>query len=256
MGLDIYAGTLTRYYAHNWKTAAQQWAEEHGIGFSKVGPNGEPLVEETVSSTEVQQGMEAWRDWLLGALSQPGQVPLEPWPEDNGRPYYTDKPDWDAFGAMLLVTAGHIYGEPVPDTVAKGWDFWAHPLIRRMTEDPSRGWSLFRGAEWWLPLPDTVFFEAPRPGGDKGKMASLALLRWELEQINQLVWQAEEETILTWSSAEGYPADWEMGEDGRFRMGQVHEVYGTETLAKFAFSIFYQAVNFAEENQVPILLDY
>ena len=30
MGLDIYAGTLTRYYAHNWKSAVQQWAEENG----------------------------------------------------------------------------------------------------------------------------------------------------------------------------------------------------------------------------------
>ena len=30
MGLDIYAGTLTRYYAHNWKTVVQQWAEENG----------------------------------------------------------------------------------------------------------------------------------------------------------------------------------------------------------------------------------
>ena len=27
MGLDIYAGTLTRYYNHNWKTQAQQFAE-------------------------------------------------------------------------------------------------------------------------------------------------------------------------------------------------------------------------------------
>ena len=30
MGLDIYAGTLTRYYSHNWKTVVQQWAEENG----------------------------------------------------------------------------------------------------------------------------------------------------------------------------------------------------------------------------------
>lgn len=27
MGLDIYAGTLTRYYMNNWKTVAQQFAE-------------------------------------------------------------------------------------------------------------------------------------------------------------------------------------------------------------------------------------
>ena len=29
MGLDIYAGTLTRYYSHNWKTVVQQWTEEN-----------------------------------------------------------------------------------------------------------------------------------------------------------------------------------------------------------------------------------
>ena len=33
MGLDIYAGTLTRYYSHNWKTVVQQWAEENGYSF-------------------------------------------------------------------------------------------------------------------------------------------------------------------------------------------------------------------------------
>ena len=26
MGLDIYAGPLTQYYSHNWKTVVQQWA--------------------------------------------------------------------------------------------------------------------------------------------------------------------------------------------------------------------------------------
>ena len=29
MGLDIYAGTLTRYYCHNWKTAVQKLSLIH-----------------------------------------------------------------------------------------------------------------------------------------------------------------------------------------------------------------------------------
>ena len=32
MGLDIYAGTLTRYYSHNWKTVVQQRSEERRVG--------------------------------------------------------------------------------------------------------------------------------------------------------------------------------------------------------------------------------
>lgn len=30
MGLDIYAGTLTRYYSHDWKNITQQLSEELG----------------------------------------------------------------------------------------------------------------------------------------------------------------------------------------------------------------------------------
>ena len=35
-----------------------------------------------------------------------------------------------------------------------------------------------------------------------------------------------------------------------------HTEYDTQSLAKFAFSLFWRALNFAEEHQVPILLDY
>ena len=38
MGLDIYAGTLTRYFSHNWKTVVQQWAEENGYSFNRITP--------------------------------------------------------------------------------------------------------------------------------------------------------------------------------------------------------------------------
>lgn len=33
MGMDIYAGTFTRYYASNWKTKAQQYggSQWHGL---------------------------------------------------------------------------------------------------------------------------------------------------------------------------------------------------------------------------------
>ena len=35
-----------------------------------------------------------------------------------------------------------------------------------------------------------------------------------------------------------------------------HTRYDTQSLAKFAFSMFWRAMRFAEEQQVPILLDY
>ena len=46
MGLDIYAGTLTRYYSHNWKTVVQQWAEKNGYTFNRITPDREPADNE------------------------------------------------------------------------------------------------------------------------------------------------------------------------------------------------------------------
>ena len=59
MGLDIYAGTLTRYYSHNWKTVVQQWVEENGWGFQKITPDGEAADnEEEMSPAEVQAAVD------------------------------------------------------------------------------------------------------------------------------------------------------------------------------------------------------
>ena len=182
MGLDIYAGTLTRYYSHNWKTVVQQWAEENGYSFNRITPDGEPADnEEEMSPAEVQAAVENWRDQILNAISQPGQPPYAPWLEDNEKPYYTDKPDWDAFGAMLLVAACRTYEEPVPPTVEKDWIFGEHPLVARLASDEERVWSLFRGATWWLPLSDNFLFQGSLPTDDTAAIATLGGLRKELE---------------------------------------------------------------------------
>ena len=46
--------------------------------------------------------------------------------------------------------------------------------------------------------------------------------------------------------------------DGHYSKAEIseHTRYDTESLAKFAFSMFWQAMRFAQEQQVPILLDY
>ena len=178
MGLDIYAGTLTRYYSHNWKTVVQQWAEENGYAFNRITPDGEPADnEEELSAAEVQAAVENWRDQILNAISQPGQPPYAPWPENNESPYYTDKPDWDAFGAMLLAAACHTYEEPVPPTVEKDWNFGEHPLVARLAADQERVWSpvpwgyLVAASAGRLLLPSTSAYRRHRRHRHGGRTA-------------------------------------------------------------------------------------
>ena len=124
--------------------------------------------------------------------------------------------------------------------------------------DEERVWSLLRGATWWLPLPDAFFFQGPLPTDSQAVIATVAGLRKELEKLNQLAWQADEDTILSWADTEGYPMDVATGPDGRVSKANIpeHTEYDTDSLAKFAFSMFWRAIRFAEEQQVPILLDF
>ena len=224
MGLDLYAGTFTRYYTRNWKTVVEAWAEANGVDFKRT----EAEDEEKLSPEEVQEIVCAWRD----------------------------KPDWDAFGAMLLVTAAYTYEETIPETLEKGWDFTEHPLIKRLAEDHEHVYSLFRSVMVWVPITkSTMVFRGPMPTGNEVMIGTLGALEQELEHINEICWLAKEETILSWTETEGYPAktlkDVETGaEDGK------KETYSTESLAKFAFSIFWRAMKFAKENRTPVLFDY
>ena len=104
----------------------------------------------------------------------------------------------------------------------------------------------------------TFFFQAPLPTDDQAIIATLGGLRKELEKLNQLAWQADENTILSWSETEGYPTDGIIPAHGKISRADIqeHTQFDTQSLAKFAFSMFWQAMRFAEEQQVPILLDY
>lgn len=92
----------------------------------------------------------------------------------------------------------------------------------------------------------------------KAKWDKAQFIRDMKEKLNQLAWQADEDTILGWADTEGYPADGTVGPDGQYSKADIpeHTQYDTQSLAKFAFSMFWRAMRFAEEQQVPILLDY
>ena len=182
MGLDLYAGTFTRYYTRNWKTVVEAWAEANGVDFKRT----EAEDEEKLSPEEVQAIVCAWRDEMLQAVTPENQLP-ETWEESNDKAYYTDKPDWDAFGAMLLVTAAHTYEETIPETLEKGWDFTEHPLIKRLAEDHEHVYSLFRSVMVWVPITkSTMVFRGPMPTGNEVMIGTLGALEQELEHINEI----------------------------------------------------------------------
>lgn len=251
MGLDVYAGTFTRYYARNWKTATQKFSEENGISFRQIRADNTPQP----PAEEICEGVNHWQEQLVRVLHNSGVPSAETWEENNEKPYYTDKTGWDAFNALLLYAASKLLGENFPKDFPKGMEIDDHPLMKPMKEGQFTGWSLFAGVCHWIPLNESIMFHFPLANGIAVDIGTTALLKFELSKINEIGWKAARETILDWDKTEGYPADATF-QDGKVKFNQVSEVYDTESLAKFAFSILWQAVEFAERERVPVILDF
>lgn len=121
--------------------------------------------------------------------------------------------------------------------------------------------SLLYNVDLWLPIPDNAIFIAAYPTGNEGSISTVSLLKKELEELNRQLWKADEATILSWRNDKYYvPVK---TKEPKFILGFIRrtnktpkEKYRTEDLAQCAYSMLYQAVRFAEEHRVPIVLDY
>lgn len=252
MGLDIYAGTLTRYYTHNWKTAAQQFAETNGLSFQTIRPQQEQ--EDELSAEELKDIVTQWRDNIISGLNL-NPVPL--WNEDyDTTPYYTDKPDWDALNALLLYVAAKYTNKEVPAIIDKNLDIYQHPIVKEFLETKDFQLTLFDGNGWWLPIEQNIMFDYILPNSEESPLTTSALLLAELKRYNDFEWKADRDTIISWSTSEGYPADATYNKETGCEKVVIHKAYETESLAKFTFSILWQAAEFSLKHGVVIVYDY
>jgi hypothetical protein len=111
MGLDVYVGSLTRYYAEGPADVVERIARQQGVSAG----DGQP-AEDVIRSAVL-----AWRDGLGRWLGDRLDGPLD-WDESGQAPCFTDKPGWDGYGGTLLLAAHDEHpGLTVPATVSADW---------------------------------------------------------------------------------------------------------------------------------------
>lgn len=261
MGLDIYAGTLSRYYSRNWKTKVQQIAEANGrecVITNGVGNEIKPIENEA----EIARTYEIICSWANNLVRSIDSIdpshPSKLWNERSEQDYFTDKPDWEAYGALVMLQACHLQNCSLPEFVENGWSAFDEPVVKKsMSEETDN--SLLSGVTLWLPIDKKSIFVTTLPTGDEAHVSTLPLLKQELEELNRAIWNADEATIQSWRDDKYYfPVKQKESKllFGFLRRKKQNEKFRTEELAQCAFSILYQAVNFAIEHKVPLLLDY
>lgn len=260
MGLDIYSGTLTRYYSRNWKTIVQQIAEANGQKCIMTNGCGNEIksIEDSDEIAQIRETVTKWADGVAANITPPIPTPL--WDETVECDYYTDKPDWEAFGALVMLQAYISLNRRLPEYIESRWGAFKDPVVKEAASKKIAN-TLLSEVFIWLPIHNKTIFTTAYPTGDEGSISTVSLLKQELEELNQQLWQADEATILSWRN-DKYYIPVEQNKPNLFlgfirRIIKTHKKkYRTEDLAQCAYSMLYQAVCFAEEHQVPIVLDY
>lgn len=258
MGLDIYSGTLSRYYARDWQTVVQS------IGGVIVYPDGKP---ENVTFESANAAVEAWREVINVSIENFRIMPLS-WSESPTIPYYTDKPDFEGWLALQL-WAAYVDDESASrptgrvdqnllenDKVFQAAQFRdaPHPLVATLQ------------CEFFVPSELSFVFKTKVPNGHETWIGTTGALRAVLKTIDMKTWNATSGDLEIWLQ-EGLPAEIVVEAQykswiGRFfgkSSSQSLTFRGTDRMqhaAKFAFAVYQRAIEFSDKHNVPIVLDY
>lgn len=243
MGMDVYVGPLTRYLLGEWLTVVQQTMQAADLAVQIVRSDPEPddaITDPVVISSAVR----SWQAGLLAALGGTGG-----WTENADLPYWTDKPDWDGYGGMLLLAAYDEQPELRPGNHRGllrrriGADsplaFQDAPAFKRASVNPARYPTLLSGVEWWLPIQEgPTVFEAPRVTGQPIRMGRVSQLVSELDTLsNRLGLDSRERQSLRQAGPPSPTAD-------------------AETAGRFGLAVFLALAHTAQQASQPLILDY
>ncbi len=214
MSLELFAGTLNRYYSD---------------------------VESAEEAARTNEIVCHWRDTIVAAVKKAAPE-AEAWEENADKDYRVAVMDKLHLGALQTYAASVAYGHKCRETVYPEWSCETELDVQSARADRTVPWSLLKGATWWLPVQTPIMLRGEVPTGDVATIASAGALMIELLRINEMGWKADEEEVLRWFETEG-------------KMDPDAKRYSTDSLAKYAYSIFWQLAKFSLQNNVPVIMD-
>jgi hypothetical protein len=255
LALDAYVGPLTRFYTGKWTSITTQFLEgfdpdclilDGGIerfdDFQIKTPEGQVQRADIKSnrkclspSATAGQKVEEWRQSLSQSLATRLHKPLD-WPEDSSGVYSTDRPGWDAYGALMLWAAHEEHPElERPDTLPEDW--FADPAYESSrAENAMTRYPTLLLCTLWLPGDYSFTFRGKAPSEKDVTIGFSTTLIKELFELNARTWGADD--ISSWFSYAKKRED------------------GLESCAKFAFAVLYALAKVAEEDHQPMVLDW
>jgi hypothetical protein len=234
MAFDVYVGTMTRFYRHDWENIVQQSARVQGTKYKMIYAGGEPAP--PPPAEEVRQIVGEWCQAMTASLAPHGFGPVV-WDESDNRPYFTDRPAWQGYTALLLWAAHAEHPNlPMPDELPESW-VHDDAFARSSAPEFRTSFRSILEPQIWSPVEFPFVFDFPSLVSDKPcSVGSVFTLK---EQLDLLV----EQTSSQLGISAAYPSS----------------TKSTPSLleaAAFSIPLFRNLAAKACENRLPILLHY
>ena len=255
-GLDLYAGTLEKFYRHDYKSVQQQLAEDLGIEFNTVYTNGEP---DWLSKKSAPRKVKKFRA-RIEAKTDDGSPSLAGWSEDH-QDYFIEQLNYDCLADLIFVTgyalrsdlerpkefSGNYEDDPA---YAESFDkeYYLGPL------------AIFE-SHMYLPSESQALIFEYDPLDIELVITSTGNLRYALDVLNDRVWEGKADPAAWLDRGPAPKGGQELRKNpktGEIEMVDVEfEPVDDPVLhnAEYAYAVFHAALTYAETYNVPILKD-
>lgn len=235
MSFDLYVGNFTRYITGEWENMGQRAAREQGIAYKLIRDN--ETEEAPPPPEEVRQAVAEWLAHLNEGLAGHLDTALA-WDESDDAPYFTDRPGWAGYAALLLHAAYDDHPDlPRPAGLPEEWgDDPAY--VKATDEEGETRYPALLLADLWLPGEFEFMFGVEDLGGNPRAVASLAALREELAELNARTFNGTPAELAEWRRLPG-------AEDAPL-----------DQLAKMGLAMMIAMADEAAKHGLPLMPDY
>jgi hypothetical protein len=235
MALDVYVGTLTRYYTHDWENVVQRQAREQRMKYTLISPDGPVDKLPRADPAEVSNAIARWQQALTQGLGSNLREPIS-WRETSDAPYFTDRPGYPGYAALVLWAA---YADKrdvaVPSALPEDWynDSVWKAACEKESGTPYRQ---VLQPEYWLPSEFAFCFKGPSPVNQPAWIGSSLALTRQLEALNAATFAASEADL------------------DHYRTGEFDAPSQLEHAARFTLAVFLDLARKSVEHRLPMLL--
>jgi hypothetical protein len=231
MSFDVYAGGFARYFAREWENVAQKHARETGMEYRIIRPGNDPGP---AKWEEVQETVEYWKSVLRQGLgpNDPGDID---WNEGRDAPYFTDRPGWQGYSALVVMAACAACEEPLPDRLAE--DSIVSDVVQRaQVANFQGGYQAITRVQLWLPGSFEFSFDFVDLCNQTAHVGSLRRFVQELDVLMQVYGITEEQLAAAQPGGKGETAF----------LPEAH----------FGLAVFRRVAGDAFKNRLPMMLSY